>query len=96
MVQRIGGNRRKTRSKLRKSVRTKGKISVTKYSQKFNEGDAVYLVAEPAVQKGMFHPRFHGKSGIVEGKQGSNYCIKIKDGGKTKILLAHPIHLKKH
>jgi large subunit ribosomal protein L21e len=94
-MQRTGGFRRKTRSKLRKNVRAKGKISIRKYLQKFNEGERVNLVAEPGVQGGMYHPKFHGKSGIVEQKQGSNYYIKIKDGNKLKSLLVHPIHLKK-
>ncbi|MBW3021882.1 hypothetical protein KY328_03110 [Candidatus Woesearchaeota archaeon] len=36
MVKRIGGARRKTRSKMKKPVRRKGKISITKYFQEFN------------------------------------------------------------
>lgn len=94
MVTRIGGFRRKTRAKLKKNVRTRGKISVSKYSHRFNDGDRVYLVLEPAVQKGSFHPRFHGKAGTITGKQGSNYIVEIKDGNKTKHLISHPIHLK--
>ena len=94
-MQRTGGFRRKTRSKLRKNVRSKGKISIRKFLQKFIEGDRVNLVAEPGVQGGMYHPRFHGKSGIIGIKQGSNYYVKIRDGNKDKSLLVHPIHLKK-
>jgi len=94
-MQRTGGFRRKTRSKLRKNVRDKGKISIRKYLQKFDEGERVNLVAESGIQRGMYHPKFHGKSGVVERKQGSNYFIKIKDGNKYKSLLVHPIHLKK-
>ena len=94
-MQRIGGFRRKTRRKLTKNVRQKGKISISKFFQKFKEGDRVYLVAEPAYQKGMYFPRFHGKSGVVMESQGSNYYVQIKDGSKQKKLLIHPIHLKK-
>ena len=94
-MQRVGGFRRKTRRKLSKPVRKKGKFSLTKFFQSLKDGDRVYLVAEPGVQKGMYFPRFHGKSGIVDGKQGSNYFIKIKDGNKLKKLLVHPVHLKK-
>lgn len=95
MVKRIGGARRKTRKKLRKNVRTKGKISLKRYFQKFKDGDRVYLVAEPSIQKGMYFRRFHGKAGKIAGKQGSNYYVQIKDGNKTKKILTHPTHLKK-
>ena len=94
-MQRVGGLRRKSRHKLKKNVRTKGKISLRRFLQKFVEEDKIYLVAEPAVQKGMYHPRFHGKAGIIKGKQGSNYYVEIKDGNKSKTILIHPIHLKK-
>ena len=95
MTKRLGGFRRKTRSKLRKDPREHGKISISKYLQEFNIDDPVLLKAEPAVQKGMYFPRFHAKPGIVIGKQGSSYKIKIKDGGKEKILVVHPVHLRK-
>lgn len=95
MTKRIGGFRRKTRSKLSKSPRTKGKISLARYLQNFNINDKVTLNAEPAYQKGMYHPRFHNKVGIVKAKQGNCYKVDIKDGGKLKTLIIHPIHLKK-
>ena len=95
MVDRVGGFRRKTRSKLRKSVRTKGKFSLVRFFQKFKENDKVYLKAEPAFQKGMYFPRFHNAAGIIRSKQGSNYYVEIKDGNKTKQILVHPIHLKR-
>ena len=92
-MKRVGGTRRKTRHKLKKNVKTKGKISLRKFFQKFVEGDQVYLCAEPAIQRGMYHPRFHGKAGIVKRKQGSSYYVEIKDGKKTKSVLIHPTHL---
>ncbi len=95
MVKRIGGFRRKTRNKLRKNVRIKGKISLTSYFREFKEGDKVTLKAEPSVQKGMYFPRYHGKYGVVKKKQGSCYYIQIKDGRKSKDVLVHPVHLKK-
>ena len=94
-MKRIGGFRRKTRRKLSKNVRRKGKISIRRFFQKLNEKEKVYLNAEPAIQKGMYHPRFHNKVGTVVGKQGSNYYVQIKDGRKTKKILVHPVHLKK-
>ncbi len=95
MAQRTGGPRRKTRSKLRKNVRSKGKIKIRNYLQEFKDGDKVAFVAEPAVQTGMHHRRFQGEIGIVVGRQGSNYKVQIQDGTLQKELLVHPVHLRR-
>ena len=95
MVTRIGGFRRKTRDKLKKPIRRKGKINLTNYFQELNDNDLVVLKAEPSIQGGMYFPRFHGKSGRIDGKQGNCYYVKMNDLGKEKRLLVHPVHLKK-
>jgi len=95
MATRIGGFRRKTRDKLAKPQKQKGKMSLTKFFQKFNEGDKVYLKADPAYQKGMYFPRFHGKVGVLKGKKGRCYEVQIKDFGKDKTLIVHPVHLQR-
>ncbi len=94
-MKRIGGFRRGTRSKLRKNIREKGKISLKKYFQSFKIGDKVALVAEPAIQKAMYFPRFHGIIGTVKAKRGSCYEVSLKDNNKVKTIITHPIHLKK-
>jgi|SRR3989344_5060462 len=95
MVKRTGTNRRKTRSLYRKNIRDRGKISIRNYLQKLNNGDKVVLKAEPAIQKGMYFRRFHGKTGEIVGKQGSNYKVRMKEKRVTKELLVHPVHLRK-
>ena len=95
MVTRMGGLRRKSRSKLRKNIRQKGKLSVTKYLQEFDIGDTVYLKAEPSIHKGMYNLRYHGKSAIVVAKQGRCYIVQLKDHSKIKNFIVRPIHLKK-
>ena len=95
MTQRTGGSRRKTRHKLKRNVRDKGKISIRNYLEKFDVNDKVALVAQPAVQKGMFHPRFHGRIGIVKAQQGHAYKVEIIDGNLPKTLIVHPIHLRR-
>ncbi len=95
MVKRMGGMRRKTRYKFRKEKRRRGKISMTKYFQSFNAGDRVYLGLESAVQKGMYHPRFMGRAGIIKSKRGRCYEVAINDLGKKKTLIVHPVHLIK-
>ncbi len=94
MVQRTGGFRRKTRSKLRKNVRARGKVSVNKMLQTFKEGERVDFVFEPSIQNGMPLPKYLGHSGIIKNKQGHCYKVEVKDGKMLKTLLVHPVHLR--
>ena len=94
MVQRKGGFRRKTRNKMKKSLRSKGKISLRRFFHEYDVGDRVLLSAEPAYQRGMYLPRFHGKSGIVQRRVGMCYDVLIKDQSAKKVLIIHPIHLR--
>ena len=94
-MKRTGTSRRKTRSLYRKNIKDRGKISIRRYLQKLENGDKVLLKTEPAVQKGMYFRRFHGKVGTVSGKQGSNYKVIIRENNKYKELLVHPVHLIK-
>ena len=95
MAKRTGSFRRKTRYKLKKSIRQKGKISIQKYFQNFAMKEKVMLQANSSIQNGMYFPRFHGKTGTIIGKQGNCYKVLIKDIGKEKTILIHPIHLTK-
>ena len=95
MAKRVGGSRRKTRHKLAKNIREKGKISLTRYFQDFKNGERVYLVMEPSLHQGRYHPRFYGKSGVIVGKRGKCYEVKIKDINMIKTIIAHPVHLKR-
>ncbi|RMD58128.1 50S ribosomal protein L21e [Candidatus Woesearchaeota archaeon] len=95
MARRKGGARSRTRRVFRKHPRTKGKVSMTRYFMPFKEGDKVLLKAEPAIQASLYHQRFHSKMGIVAGQRGKCYEVKIADGRKPKLLIVHPVHLKK-
>jgi len=94
MAKRRGGSRRKTRDILKKHYKQKGKMSLTDYFQNFKEGDTVVLKAEPSFQRGMYFKRYHGKKGLVMGKQGNCYKVLIKDFKMDKMIIIHPIHLK--
>lgn len=94
-MQRHGGFRRKTRNKLQKHYKQKGKISISRFFQEFNEGENVVLKAEPAYHKGMYYPRYHGKVGVILRKRGDCYEVLIKDSNKEKMMIVHPVHLKK-
>ena len=96
MVKRIGTGRRKTRHKLsQKSYKTKGKVPLSRYFQKLKAGDKVALVANPAVSKGMYFPRFHGHVATVLTQKGFCYQVSLKSGKKAIKFNVHPIHLKK-
>lgn len=95
MVRRIGGSRRKTRYKFTKEERRRGKISISRYFQKFKLGDKVALSVEPAVQNGMYNPNYIGKIGTIAGKRGRCYEVLMKDANKEKTLISHPVHLRR-
>ncbi len=94
-MQRIGGFRRKTRSRLYKSIRQKGKLSLTRFFTAFKPGDRVCLLAEPSYQNGAYKLRFYGKYATVKGAQGRCYLVDVMDGSKRKRLIVHPVHLRK-
>ncbi|MEM0350259.1 MAG: 50S ribosomal protein L21e [Archaeoglobaceae archaeon] len=87
------GFRFKSGRKLKKKVREKG-IRLRKFLQEFEIGQRVIIDIEPASQKGMPHPRYQGRSGIVVGKRGRAYLVQIKDGSILKTLISRPEHLK--
>jgi large subunit ribosomal protein L21e len=95
MTTRMDGFRKRTRSKFTKHASTKGKISIRKYLQKFEVGEKVSLSVEPAYQKGMYRPKYMGKTGTILRQKGTCYEVQINDLGKNKTLIIHPVHLIK-
>jgi ribosomal protein L21E len=69
-------------------------MQLSKYFQKLKKGDFVAVVKEQGKQP-KFPRRLQGRTGVVEGKKGRVYEIKVKDNAKEKIFLIEPIHLKK-
>jgi large subunit ribosomal protein L21e len=94
MGKRIGGLRRKSKHRLKKSVRRKGKVSVSRFMQSFKAGQKVHLSIEPSVHKGSYHTKFIGKTGVIKGARGRCYEVAVNDKGKEKVIIMHPIHLK--
>tara|TARA_Y100000294_G_C8468384_1_gene301606 strand:+ start:11 stop:283 length:273 start_codon:yes stop_codon:yes gene_type:complete len=78
----------------KKKIREKGKIKFSKYFQEFKEGEIVAVVRELSINAS-FPQRLQGRTGIIEGKRGKSYIIKINDLKKEKKFLIEPIHLKK-
>ncbi len=78
----------------KKNIRAKGKIPLSRYFQKFVDGDSVTVVKEMSIPSN-FPVRLQGRTGVIENKRGRNYMVKIKDQAKEKQFLIAPVHLKK-
>ncbi len=78
----------------RKSARERGKIRLSDYFKDFKSGERVSVKRELAVQP-KFPKRLQGRSGLIDGKRGNYYLVKINDFNKEKKYLIHPVHLKK-
>jgi ribosomal protein L21E len=78
----------------RKSPRTRGKISLSKYFQRFKEGDSVSIVREKSLEAD-FPKRIQGTTGKIKGRRGRSYVVELKDKNKLKEFIIQPIHLKK-
>ena len=64
MTNRTGGARKRTRGKLSKRARTRGKVTISRILKKFKIGDKVAISIEPAIHDGMPHPKYQGKHGV--------------------------------
>ncbi len=94
-MKRIGGNRRKSRAKMKIPLKERGKLYIQKFLQSFDVGQKVLLKAYPSHQGGLFNLRYYGKIAKVVGEQGKCYKVELKDGGKLKMFIVHPVHLIK-
>tara|TARA_Y100000310_G_scaffold69026_1_gene64378 strand:+ start:6078 stop:6329 length:252 start_codon:yes stop_codon:yes gene_type:complete len=78
----------------RKKRQEHGKIKLSRYFQKFKQGDRVAVIKELALQP-KFPKQLQGRSGVIENKRGNSYVVKIMDLNKEKNYIIHPVHLKK-
>lgn len=77
-----------------KRIREKGKLSLSKYFKKIDNGSNVAIVINKGV-RAAFPKRLQGKSGKVVGTRGRFKLVELNDGNKKKTFIVHPIHLKK-
>ncbi|MAH49357.1 50S ribosomal protein L21e [Candidatus Pacearchaeota archaeon] len=76
-----------------KKIRRKGKLRLSSYFKKIEDGKKVSVVRELGIKAG-FPKRIIGKSGKVVGVRGKCKLVELKDGNKTKTFIIHPVHLK--
>jgi large subunit ribosomal protein L21e len=78
----------------RKSMKSRGKIQLSLYFQELKNGDKVAIVREQSAEP-KFPERIQGKTGVIMGKKGESYVIRLMDGNEAKTYVIKPIHLKK-
>ncbi len=71
----------------------KGKEKITRIFQKLEKGQRVGIVRDLS-EKSSFPARIQGRTGIIEGRRGKAYIVKIING-KEKSYIIKPVHLKK-
>jgi large subunit ribosomal protein L21e len=87
------GKKSKTRYKTTKRKRERGRTPLTSVLRRFSIGEKVHVGFNPNIYEGVPFRRFIGKTGIIIGKRGSCYMIKIRDVSAEKKILVHPAHL---
>ena len=78
----------------KKRIRVKGKVKLSEYFKNLENGNKVAVVRELS-QKANFPARIQGKTGIIEGKRGKSYIVKLLDNKQEKRFIIQAIHLKK-
>jgi large subunit ribosomal protein L21e len=78
----------------RKNIKSRGKISLSKYFQELKTGEKVAIVREQSSEP-KFPIRIQGKTGVIMGKKGEAYVIRLMDGNERKTFIIDAIHLKK-
>jgi len=95
MVKAPKGFRHRTRRLMRKNIREKGAVPpLSLLMIKYNIGDKVHIVINPAIHNGMPHRRYHGKTGEIIGVRGKAYIVRVYLGDKEKKLIVRPEHLR--
>jgi len=87
------GHQMNTRALLRRNPRERGKTTLSKILQSYNEGDKVLVKIDSSMHKGMPHRRFHGRIGVISAKRGRSYVIHVTQGDATKEIIVRPEHL---
>lgn len=94
MAVRSKGTRSKTRHKLSRHPRERGNPPPSHSLRDYPPGTKVAVTINPAVQKGMPHPRFQGLTGSVVERRGDAFIIALYAGNKLKTIISRPEHLR--
>jgi len=78
----------------RKKIKERGKVRLSEYFKELKIGERVAIKREKSVVAS-FPERIQGITGVIEGKRGKNYIVKLKELNKEKLFIIAPIHLKR-
>lgn len=78
----------------RKKIKERGKLRLSEYFKELHPGDSVAVKKEQSISSS-FPQRIQGRTGIIEGKRGKSYVVKLKELNKEKTFIIAPIHLKR-
>jgi large subunit ribosomal protein L21e len=76
-----------------KRLRRRGALTVAQKIKSFKVGATVVIAPKPLFE-GLPALRYINRRGTIIEKRGSSYVVEIKDGGKKKHLISHPVHIK--
>ncbi len=89
------GYRNRCRKLLRKKPRERGSImGISRLLYEYKIGDKVHIDILPNYIKTAPHRRYQGKVGTIVEKRGKAYVVEIYVGGKRKLIITTPHHLK--
>ncbi len=94
MVRKTKGYRSRTRKLFSKDSREKGMPSLSYLLKEYEPGEKVSIYVNSTIHKGQPHRRYHGRTGTIIGRRGRAYLVSFKIGGKEKIVISRPEHIK--
>ena len=93
-MKRSKGQRQGTRFIASRSKSERSRLNIDRIIHQYSEGDRVAIVIDGGQQKCMPNRRFQGRTGVITGKQGAAWVVSVKDGNKSKTVVARPEHLR--
>lgn len=84
----------RTKMAKKKNIKERGKIKFSEYFKELKKGDCVAVVKEQSIAAS-FPKRIQGRTGVVDGKRGRSYIVKLNELNKEKTFIIPAIHLKK-
>lgn len=88
------GYRSRSRKLLSKKPRERGRPGLSRQLYEYNIGDRVCIDICPNYISTAPHKRYQGKIGVIVGRRGRAYEIKIRVGGKEKTVVTTKDHIK--
>ena len=83
----------RTRRLLKRKPRESGIRPPNYLLTDYEDGQRVNVILDSRFASGRPHRRYHGKTGLVVGRQGRSYIVNLTIGQMKKRLIIMPEHL---